>query len=97
MYNLCTKVLLLPDLFVMGTVAESGGGGGWSDICWLNWFWSWSHEESIGNGEPAGDNKGEFKGELDETELPLNIVCVLIPKEVIEGDRPSFIADMLVK
>ena len=90
LYSLCTNVLLLPDLFVIGTVVESGGGGGWSDICWLNWLCSWSQEGSIGNGEPAGDNKGEFKGELEDTELPLNIVCVFIPKEIKEGERPSF-------
>ena len=28
LYSLCTNVLLLPDLFVIGTVVESGGGGG---------------------------------------------------------------------
>lgn len=90
MYSLCTKVFPLP-----GFVATGGGAGegGWSDICCVNWFWSWSQEEFSCAKDvcAAGETSGEFNGELPEdTELPLN--CVLMPKDATEVVCPSFIS-----
>lgn len=94
MYNLCTKVLPLPDFVVTGGAGE----GGCNDICCVNWFCNWSQDEfSGGKGDPgAGDINGEFKGEPpEETELLLK--CVLIPKDATEVVWLSFILYCLIE